>query len=259
MDESADKGLILIGEGSIIPKLSDVGRIIVSGYDTDLPIDDVETALRNHFSCCGIITNICIPFVSFGDETLRRRGYIYFLGEGAVDKALQLNGVDVGGWNVSVKAYPFPKNANNEVEIEVEGFDTWLHEILIESALISHFSSYGKLKDVMFFDGIAVAYLYGKDVADKVTELNGSNMGGRILDVRVISKPRITLFHRYLRCGPSCVRRESDSSTTDAAIPKSSLIVEDKSSKKKKKKRKSSYVSFKLSLRRRRRDNKVKG
>ncbi|EFH49451.1 predicted protein [Arabidopsis lyrata subsp. lyrata] len=210
MDESADKGLILIGEGSIIPKL--------------------------------------------------RRGYIYFLGEGAVDKALQLNGVDVGGWNVSVKAYPFPKDANNEVFIEVEGFDTSLHEILIESALISHFSSYGKLKDVMFFDGfvassfhffptfsIAVAYLYGKDVADKVTELNGSNMGGRILDVRVTSKPGITLFHRYLRCGPSCVHRESDSSTTDAAIPKSSLIVEDKSSKKKKKKKsKLSDVSFKL-------------
>lgn len=40
----------------------------------------------------------------------RRRAIIYFMGEGAVDKALQLSGSDVGGGKAIVKPFPFPEN-----------------------------------------------------------------------------------------------------------------------------------------------------
>lgn len=39
---------------------SNVGRIIVKGYDAKLPHDDVESALRKVFSSCGEINDIYI-------------------------------------------------------------------------------------------------------------------------------------------------------------------------------------------------------
>ncbi|EOA21926.1 hypothetical protein CARUB_v10002413mg, partial [Capsella rubella] len=89
----------------------DIGRIIVRGYDIRLRRDVVEKALRKHFASCGEITDVYIP-KDYRNHTLWRSGYIYFLGEGAVEKALQLKGSDVGGWNVSVTAYPFMPHAN---------------------------------------------------------------------------------------------------------------------------------------------------
>ncbi|EFH49468.1 predicted protein, partial [Arabidopsis lyrata subsp. lyrata] len=155
--ESWRKGLKRKGRERIIPKFSDAGRIIVTGYDTGLPLDDVATALKNHFSRCGMITDVSIPLDSAKNyKILQRCGYIYFVGEGAVDKALQLNGSDMGGRNVSVEAYPYDEDANDS----------------------------------------AGAMIYGKDVADKVTELNGSHMGGHKLAVRVTAKPRIPTVHR---------------------------------------------------------------
>lgn len=39
----------------------------------------------------------------------RSRAIIFFLAEGAVDKALQLSGSDVGGWTAIVEPFPFLK------------------------------------------------------------------------------------------------------------------------------------------------------
>ncbi|XP_020876031.1 nucleolin 2 isoform X2 [Arabidopsis lyrata subsp. lyrata] len=192
-----DKGLKRKGRERIIPKFSDAGRIIVTGYDTGLPLDDVATALKNHFSRCGMITDVSIPLDSAKNyKILQRCGYIYFVGEGAVDKALQLNGSDMGGRNVSVEAYPYDEDANDMVLVRVEGYDTSLSKTDLKTALSDHFSSYGYLKEFYIIEGSAGAMIYGKDVADKVTELNGSHMGGHKLAVRVTAKPRIPTVHR---------------------------------------------------------------
>lgn len=48
---------------------SNVGRIIVKGYDAKLPHDDVESALRKLFSSCGEINDI---FISETEDRLYR-------------------------------------------------------------------------------------------------------------------------------------------------------------------------------------------
>lgn len=109
------------------------------GYNIDLPQDDVESALRNHFSSCGKITDVCVIvlddnmldrfvttsssnstqvlyiyiYANIGFLLFHSFGFIYFLGgQGTVDRAMQLSGTDVGGWNVTVKPYPFLEDAD---------------------------------------------------------------------------------------------------------------------------------------------------
>lgn len=129
---------------------SNVGRIIVKGYDAKLPHDDVESALRKLFSSCGEINDIYIcetedrlyRFVAFfmfsqlnpirSITTCQRKTFfffcfrsdatIYFIGEGAAEKALQLSGSDVGGWKAIVTPYPFPEAAGRYVNLRMLTF-----------------------------------------------------------------------------------------------------------------------------------------
>ncbi|KAG7593808.1 RNA-binding domain superfamily [Arabidopsis thaliana x Arabidopsis arenosa] len=74
--------------------------MIVTGYDTSLPEIDIQIGLSNHFSSCGEITNVMIPKDANGG--LNSKAHISILGAGAVEKALELGGCDVGGWNIAV-------------------------------------------------------------------------------------------------------------------------------------------------------------
>ncbi|XP_023637281.1 uncharacterized protein LOC17882770 isoform X2 [Capsella rubella] len=236
MDESAVKGL------KVLPKLSDVGRITVSGYDIKLPYNDVERALRKHFSSCGEITDVCAPIdwdsmddipidVEFDPKTniLERSAYIYFLGDGAVavSKALKLNGTYVEGWNISVEAFPFPPDANDEVMVDIEGYDTWLSKIDIDTSLREHFSSYGEFTAIHNLDGYTyiMAHMEGTNIANKVLELDGSYMGGRKLSVRLVDIPGIYTVHqrppRYRGplVRPPISTSDAAISTSDEAIP----------------------------------------
>ncbi|XP_010490972.1 PREDICTED: uncharacterized protein LOC104768649 [Camelina sativa] len=115
------------------PNFRDMGRVIVSGYDTSysLPLEVAKRALEKHFSSCGEITD-----VAFDD----RFAYVYFVGEAAVDKALQLfNGSELDGWKLTVEPFPFP-NAKDKIIVSVEGFDTCLSQDDLESALTPLFS-----------------------------------------------------------------------------------------------------------------------
>ncbi|KAG2241831.1 hypothetical protein Bca52824_096327 [Brassica carinata] len=125
-------------------KIRNVGRIIVKGYDAKLPHDDVESALRKLFSSCGEINDI---FISETEDRLYSDATIYFIGEGAAEKALQLSGSDVGGWKAIVTPYPFPEAAGRSLIVCVTGYDTSLSKIKIERALRQHFSSCGRLRD----------------------------------------------------------------------------------------------------------------
>ncbi|XP_019084545.1 PREDICTED: uncharacterized protein LOC104708771 [Camelina sativa] len=210
MDGSADEG-----RHKFLPKVSEYGRVTVSGYNIRLtPLADVERALREHFTPCGEITDVCC---------LRRIGYIYFMGEGAVDKAMQLNGSDVEGWNVAVEPFPFPEHANDSVVVRVEGYDTSLSKIDIQSALSNLFSSYGEIQCLIILEGYAQVSVEGKDIADKALELNGSVMGGRKLAIEVLCRPYLPTTHmrRRYRWPLPGLQPYPDSSTSDAVIPQS--------------------------------------
>ncbi|KAG2309127.1 hypothetical protein Bca52824_028875 [Brassica carinata] len=69
--------------------------VAVRGYDTSLPVDEVESALRKHFSSCGEITHV---FVS----TLDKKTNIYFYQEDGEARALDLSGNEVGGFEIAV-------------------------------------------------------------------------------------------------------------------------------------------------------------
>ncbi|XP_010452589.1 PREDICTED: nucleolin 2-like [Camelina sativa] len=161
MDESVDKGmksLSLNGSSdAAIPNSRGIGRIFASGYDTALTRDVVESALRKHFASCGEITDVYIPVNYHEDNRIWKCAFIYFVGEGAVDKALKLNGSDVDGWNVSVTAYPFPENANSSGDVKVEGYDPSLSRDEILSAMTKLFSSYGEISPIIFSDR-SIAY-----------------------------------------------------------------------------------------------------
>lgn len=81
--------------------------IEVTGYDTSLPEDDIKSALTNHFSSCGEIEDLTIrapTLASSSNSGCEYYMFIYILGEGAEEKALQLNGSDMGGCKLVVKA-----------------------------------------------------------------------------------------------------------------------------------------------------------
>uniref|UniRef100_A0A1J3EGT6 Nucleolin 2 n=1 Tax=Noccaea caerulescens TaxID=107243 RepID=A0A1J3EGT6_NOCCA len=200
MDESANKvirnqtGMKLKGCDAAVPepKARDIGRIMVTGFGGRDRREDVESALREHFGSCGKITDVYIMSVSVA--------LIYFVGDGAVDKALKLDGsvVAAGGWKVGVKPHPF--HDDNPTLVSVRGYDTSLGDSEIEFAVRMFFSSCGEVVDVTVFKdkGVGTARIKGIDAAEKALELNGSCIGRNKADVRVVSKPpRHTTHTRF--------------------------------------------------------------
>ncbi|CAA0381807.1 unnamed protein product [Arabidopsis thaliana] len=188
MDEIANKGLEVKRSRKI--RDSDIERISVTGYDIELPREHVESELKKLFSPCGEITDVHIPETR--NSSLWSHAFIYFVGEGTADKALQLNGSDMGGWAVDAEADPFPKEEDNCVELEVEGYDTTLR-------LVDH---------VMIFDSFSIVYLVGEDAIDKAPKLSGTDMGGgRKAVVRFVAYHGRNIFHPRRQkgriiCGP---------------------------------------------------------
>ncbi|XP_018446013.1 nucleolin 2 isoform X3 [Raphanus sativus] len=215
------------------PRKRDIGRIRVKGFSIDLPRDDVESALRKHFSSCGEITDVCVHVLT--DNLLSDRGFIYFLGgQGTVDKAMQLSGTDVGGWNVIVEPYPFLENADWDPVAFVQGYDTGLGKTEIKRMLFNHFSSCGQIMDIEFHNstiGVASVYLYGEGAEDKVLDLDGSYMGGcKILVKHIITNGIYTVHPRRRHYGWPRIRNFADkhenlSQVMIPATPNMVLIV----------------------------------
>ncbi|CAH8312455.1 unnamed protein product [Eruca vesicaria subsp. sativa] len=112
------------------------------GYNTDLHHDDVERSQMFVSTYLQIIFSTVLVF-------------IYFLGEGTADKALELNGTDMGRWNVIVE--PFREDADCV--------------------------------------GVASVFLYGEGAEDKLLDLDGSYMGGSKILVKVIPSTGIHTVH----------------------------------------------------------------
>ncbi|XP_033137765.1 nucleolin 1 [Brassica rapa] len=177
------------------PRKRDIGRICVRGYNTQFSHDDVVNALRKHFASCGEITDV---YIFEKTDGLHSFGFIYFLGEGAVDKALQLSGIDVGGWTVIAEPYPFMEDAGCYPAVVVQGYDTLLDNADIEKMLFEHFSSCAEVTEIRVHKrsiGAAVVELYGEDAEQKVMDLDGSIMVGRKISVKLYTAPTVYSVH----------------------------------------------------------------
>ncbi|ESQ48108.1 hypothetical protein EUTSA_v10021355mg [Eutrema salsugineum] len=102
--------------------------IHVSGYDTSLRPDDIKSALINHFSSCGEI----LDFVLFREEDtpvndpkfmapipFTNNALLFILGEDAEEKAVQLNGSDMGGRKLFVAPSFIPSKESTPFECPV--------------------------------------------------------------------------------------------------------------------------------------------
>ncbi|KFK23930.1 hypothetical protein AALP_AAs47265U000100 [Arabis alpina] len=79
---------------------NDDQTIIVKGFDSSLPEDDIKMALSKYFSSCGEITSVVVPTNS---ETGAVIGCAYIELKEGIEKALKLNGNYLRGWNLLVE------------------------------------------------------------------------------------------------------------------------------------------------------------
>ncbi|KAF8084004.1 hypothetical protein N665_0739s0003 [Sinapis alba] len=84
-------------------------EVFVKGFDSSLPVNDIKSALSQHFAPCGEITRVSVPI---DRETGGSRGIAYLEFKEGTEKAFELNGSDMGGWNLVVDE-PRPKENNN--------------------------------------------------------------------------------------------------------------------------------------------------
>jgi nucleolin len=73
--------------------------VFVKGFDSSLPENDIKNALSEHFASCGEISRISVPC---DRETGASKGIAYLDFKDGADKAYELNGSDMGGWNLVV-------------------------------------------------------------------------------------------------------------------------------------------------------------
>ncbi|KAH0887042.1 hypothetical protein HID58_063138 [Brassica napus] len=130
---------------------------------------------------CGEVFRVIVPT----DFIVDRRAFVILLGHGAEEKALQLNGSDIGDWNALVK---HATNYCSLFGIAVLGYDTSLPEDEIESKLTANFSSCGKITHVFVcpLDECTNIYFSKEEGEASALDLNGSEVGGfKITTMRV--------------------------------------------------------------------------
>ncbi|CAN6810319.1 unnamed protein product [Brassica oleracea] len=105
-------------EGKKLARL-DLMDISVEGYDTSIPAVDIGNALTSRFSSCGRICYLDIPRDPITNVVNGKCSFFQLCGDGAEEKALALDGTDMGGWNVTVKVLP-----HDDLEFTTDQFHT---------------------------------------------------------------------------------------------------------------------------------------
>ncbi|CAG7907542.1 unnamed protein product [Brassica rapa] len=172
-------------------------RISVEGYrfnkDTE---NEMRIKLVNLFKSCGHVSRVDFPT----ELLLDSRAFVTIFGEGAKEKALQLNGSDMGGWNALVKFAPKEEDEEYQAESEykqfvinellndkrfrfgicVVGYDPSLLEDEVEEALTAHFSSCGVIihVDVDLLDKMTSIYFSEEEGEASAMNLDGSEVDG---------------------------------------------------------------------------------
>ncbi|XP_033145608.1 nucleolin 1 [Brassica rapa] len=139
-------------------------RISVEGFSHGRPTDEIKSELINHFKSCGDLISVEVPT----DPILESRAFVNYHGHLAKERALQLNGCDIGNWKALVKFAPREEDLDYQVSlryhrslysdlandkrfwygIAVLGYDTSLPEDQVKSILTEHFSSCGLITHV---------------------------------------------------------------------------------------------------------------
>ncbi|KAF3557090.1 hypothetical protein F2Q69_00016957, partial [Brassica cretica] len=195
-------------------------RISVEGFNPLRPEDEIKSELINHFESCGDIIRVDVPTDPFYDS----RAFVILHGNGLKvrEKALQLNGSDIGDWNALVKLAPeeeeeeykaavaYKKSlcadlANDKrflFGIAVLGYDTSLPQDEVESILREHFSSCGEITHVYVdtLDKCTNIYFSKEEGEASALDLNGSKVGGF-----KITTMRVATVRSNRRSGPGTV------------------------------------------------------
>ncbi|XP_018478694.2 nucleolin 1-like [Raphanus sativus] len=181
--------------------------ISVEGYDTSLPEDDIKSELINHFKSCGEVFNVILR-EDPDSPNLDTRALVILLGEGAEEKALQLNGTDIGGWKALVKVEPEEEEEDEETQryesflideltndrrfwygVTVSGYNTSLPADEVKTCLKQHFSSCGEITHVFVstLEKITNIYFHQEEGEARALHLSGSEVGGFKIDVERVA------------------------------------------------------------------------
>ncbi|CDY28205.1 BnaA01g06440D [Brassica napus] len=163
-----DEGLELNGG---IRNSSIISRMVVEGYDTSPPREDVEEALKKHFASRGInLMHVSVP-VDYKCRN-RRRALIYVNGECEAE-ALKLDGSYVGGLVSKKKVTVIDEYRQHT--LKVRGFDTSLSLNDIEKMLLRVFPGSDCFP---LCDGSVLLYLRGHYAMDEALKLSGGSVEG---------------------------------------------------------------------------------
>ncbi|CAH8388181.1 unnamed protein product [Eruca vesicaria subsp. sativa] len=189
-------------------------RIGVEGYNTSLQPIDLYRALESLFKTCGEVHNIQIlrdPVTN----ALERSCIVILRGEGAGDKALQLNGTintalvtslppgltDLrSGLSTDVLAARSVAHQRRKCSegISITGYDISRTKGDLKNALSDHFSTCGEITDVFVLNSRALVYFYGLGSNNRAVQLSGTDLGGCTLVVKALPylKPKSSVWTR---------------------------------------------------------------
>ncbi|KAJ0260926.1 hypothetical protein HA466_0041520 [Hirschfeldia incana] len=176
MDVSANKGLELNCRDA------DSYRMVVQGYDASLPTEVVEEALKKHLTSRGIkLIHVSVP----AEYCICA---LIYANRECEAEALKLDGSDMGGRVLEIKAYPFDDNTLDHVfapinsfdkhrphELKVTGFGTSLSQNDIKKMLCRVFPG---SDCTALGNGSALLYLNGQHALDEALKLSGGSMEG---------------------------------------------------------------------------------
>ncbi|CAN7096586.1 unnamed protein product [Brassica rapa subsp. narinosa] len=221
-----------------------ISRIAVEGYDTSLPRVDVDGALREHFASCGNIIHVHVPidensgtlcrFVASSSSLIAQinccltikstcfllfyRYALIYVNEEDEEKALSLDGSDMGGRILKIQSYAFHQNHLEnffDPMIEDKAYriqhtilvtcdDISLPIDVIKTELEKYFSAIGSLvyPDVTESGAIktlADVYVRGHEGVEKALERSGPSVGGlNFVVTEVVPLPKITPKTGYI-------------------------------------------------------------
>ncbi|KAF8098090.1 hypothetical protein N665_0275s0056 [Sinapis alba] len=233
MEESAIRGVELNGSDAEIRE-SRISRIVVEGYDISLCPYDVEEALRKHFASCGNIIHVYVPINNDTDSFIPNRFSLIYLNGEDEEKALRLNGSDMGGRILQVYAYPFQEHYLDDVlattldcrihrTLTVTGFDPSLSKDDVETKLCKHFYQAGAFA-FMTCGGVkstALVYAIGEDAVQMALELSGRTVEGlNIVVTEVVPQKPIKAGFSLIRSRAELARlaeeqKNEESKTTE--------------------------------------------
>ncbi|CAH8290873.1 unnamed protein product [Eruca vesicaria subsp. sativa] len=209
LEESEIKSLDVIGGYAKIPKSGIIRRMVVKGYDTSPPREDVEEALRKHFASRGIkLIHVSVP-VDYYDSRIPccRSHALIYVNEECEAEALKLNGSDMGGGDriLEITAYPFADNHLDHVfaptivteqykqrGLKVTGFNTSLASKDDIMKMVS--KAFPGSGCFVHRGGCCLVLLHGQDAVENALKLSGGSVGGfKIAVDKVLPIKKVTV------------------------------------------------------------------